>query len=122
MSAVRGKDSMPERTVRSAAHKLGLRFRLHRRDIVGTPDLVFPRHGVVIFVNGCFWHMHKCARGSIPKTRVAFWTKKLRGNVERDKAIRQSLRRVGWRVLTIWECELRNPRRLRERLRHYFRL
>jgi DNA mismatch endonuclease (patch repair protein) len=124
MASIRGKNSKPELAVRSIAHRLGLRFRLHRKDVPGTPDLVFPRHHAVVLVNGCFWHWHRhrCRRGSMPTTRIGYWTKKLEGNVARDKRVRASLRRQGWRVLTIWECELRKPEGIRDRMKTFFDL
>lgn len=122
MASIRGKNSKPELVVRSLAHRLGLRFSLHRKDIPGTPDLVFPRHRAVILVNGCFWHQHRCRRGSMPKTRIDYWARKLKDNVARDKRVRRSLHRHGWRVLTVWECELRKPDCVRDRLRDFFDL
>lgn len=111
MAAIRSKDMKPERMVRSIAHHLGYRFRLHRTDLPGKPDLVFPSKGCVIFVNGCFWHQHNkgsCLDGRLPKSRQEYWAPKLLGNVERDVANRRALRRLGWRVLTIWECDTYN--------------
>jgi DNA mismatch endonuclease (patch repair protein) len=121
MASIRSKNTLPERSVRSVAHGLGLRFRLHRRDLAGTPDLVFPRHSTVIFVNGCFWHHHSCPRGTVPKTRAPFWKRKLDANQKRDKITRDSLRRQGWRVITIWECETKRPDILRKKLSNQFR-
>jgi DNA mismatch endonuclease (patch repair protein) len=122
MASIHGRDTSPEMAVRSIAHGLGLRFRLHGRGLAGTPDLVFPRHGAVIFVHGCFWHHHSCHRGTMPKTRIKFWKTKLRATQERDRRSRASLRRQGWRVLTIWECETRHPEILRVRIARFFRM
>ena len=102
--------------MRRAAFAMGLRFRLHRRDLPGTPDVVFPKYKVVILVHGCFWHQHEgCRRATIPKTRAEFWKKKLHGNVERDATV-AALEAQGWRVEIIWECETRNAELLRRRL------
>ena len=106
MRRVRGKDTGPERTVRRAAYSLGYRFRLHRRDLPGTPDLAFPRLRKVIFVHGCFWHRHAgCSRTTTPKTRAAYWREKFEQNVERDRRNVSTLRALGWEVLVVWECE-----------------
>lgn len=107
MSAVRGRDTKPEMEVRRAAHNLGLRYRLCRRDLPGRPDLTFQKWRTVLFVNGCFWHQHGgCPKSALPKTNVAFWATKLRENVARDQRNFQRLERDGWRVVVIWECEL----------------
>lgn len=120
MARVRSKNTAPELIVRSAVHALGYRFRLHRRDLPGTPDLVFPRRGKVIFVHGCFWHQHACAAGMrTPKSRVQFWRKKLMSNVLRDQSVVAKLRRKGWGVMAVWECQLKNPLRLARRLRRF---
>ena len=107
MQAVRAKNTKPERLVRSAAHSLGLRFRLHRRDLPGRPDLVLPKWRTVIFVNGCFWHQHiGCKKAALPKTNKTFWKQKLERNVERDGQIIAELGVAGWRVILIWECDI----------------
>ena len=117
MSRIRGKNTKPELLVRSLLHSMGYRFRLHRRDLPGNPDIVLPRHGVCIFVHGCFWHLHsKCKDARIPKTRTAWWRKKLEGNATRDKRQAAALRRLGWRVITVWECQTEKPARLLKRL------
>jgi DNA mismatch endonuclease (patch repair protein) len=122
MSRIRGKDTMPERLVRSAAHRLGLRFSLHRKDLRGSPDIVFSKHRTVIFVHGCFWHRHVgCRRSSIPASRKSFWRAKLAGNVRRDVEAAAALRALGWRVVVIWECEAKDPKKLRLRLKRLFR-
>ncbi|WP_167089332.1 very short patch repair endonuclease [Parvibaculum indicum] len=108
MARVRSKNTKPELVVRKLAHSLGYRYRLNRRDLPGTPDLVFPRLKKIIFVHGCFWHQHKdanCWRSRIPKTRQDFWIPKLQGNVARDTRSQDELRRMGWDVLVVWECE-----------------
>jgi len=107
MSRIRGKNTIPERRLRSALHVRGYRFRLHRRDLPGTPDIVFPSRCLVIFVHGCFWHLHKgCKQGRLPRSNVEFWTNKLNRNRERDNQHRIKLRSLGWRVLTSWECQI----------------
>lgn len=117
MGRIRGKNTTPEMVVRRAAHRLGLRFRVHRRDLPGTPDLVLPKHGLAIFVHGCFWHRHEgCRRCTTPKTRTDFWNEKFRKNVERDQRDVGALRKQGWNVLTIWECQTKNPTALDARL------
>jgi DNA mismatch endonuclease, patch repair protein len=121
MAAIRGKDTKPEIVVRTVLHALGYRFRLHRRDLPGTPDIVLPKYRTVIFVHGCFWHSHDCRYGRvIPATRSEFWSNKRAGTVERDQRKIQVLKAEGWQVLTIWECETKEPgglsRLLRERL------
>ncbi len=110
MARVRGKNSKPEVVVRRVAHVLGYRFRLHRGDLPGTPDLIFPRLRKVIFVHGCFWHRHRgCSRTTTPKTRAEFWAEKFTRNIERDALKTKQLRALGWRVLIVWECETFNP-------------
>jgi DNA mismatch endonuclease (patch repair protein) len=117
MQAVRSTNTTPELLVRSAAHRLGYRFRLHAASLPGKPDLVFASRRKVIFVHGCFWHGHTCARGArIPRTNTAYWQGKIGRNALRDKATKAQLRRLGWRVLVIWECDLRNPERVRTKL------
>ena len=106
MRRVRGKDTTPERAVRRVAHALGYRFRLHRRDLPGTPDVVFPRLRRAIFVHGCFWHRHEgCARTTTPKTRVVYWREKFEQNIQRDRRNLAALRRLEWEVLVVWECQ-----------------
>lgn len=121
MSRVKGKNTSPEVRVRRAAHALGLRFRLHRGDLPGTPDIVFRKHGVAIFVHGCFWHRHaKCKKATMPKTRTRFWKAKFRGNSERDRRAVAELRALGWKVRVIWECQTRDTQALERRLRRIF--
>jgi DNA mismatch endonuclease (patch repair protein) len=107
MSLVRGTDTGPELLVRRVIHSLGYRYRLHVHELPGCPDIVLPRRHCVILVHGCFWHQHKCKMGDrMPKSRVRFWRSKLEGNRRRDSKNRRSLRDLGWRVLTVWECQL----------------
>ncbi len=121
MARVRSKDSKPELVVRKLAHRLGYRFRLHRRDLPGTPDLVFPRFRKVVFVHGCFWHRHRgCARTTNPKTRTAFWSNKFKQNVRRDRIKERQLKALGWDVLVIWECETFDDRNVSTRLNAFF--
>lgn len=119
MRAVHGKNTAPELFVRSTLHRLGYRFRLHRSDLPGTPDIVFPVRRTVMFVHGCFWHGHSCPRGNLPSTNRAFWQRKITANRARDSRAQKQLRKVGWRVLTVWECETRNQRRLERRLSRF---
>ena len=105
MRLVHSEDTQPEMVVRRLTHALGYRFRLHRKDLPGKPDLVFPSRRKIIFVHGCFWHQHRCKRGNrIPSSRQEYWLRKLRGNVARDKAVVRQLRKLGWGVLVVWEC------------------
>jgi len=122
MAAVRSTDTGPERAVRSILHALGLRFRLHGAALPGRPDIVLKRHCTAIFVHGCFWHGHDCRRGKAPDTRREFWLPKLQRSRERDRAAEAALRALGWRVLTVWECELHEPDRLAGRLAEAFGL
>ena len=106
MSRVRSRNTTPELRVRRATHSLGLRFRLHRNDLPGKPDLVFPRWKVAVFVHGCFWHRHEgCKKATSPKSRENYWQPKFKGNVERDRRAVSELEALGWRTLTIWQCE-----------------
>ena len=123
MSRVPQKGSTPEIRVRKAAHALGLRFRLHRRDLPGTPDIVFPRHKVALFVHGCFWHRHiGCPKASTPKSRADFWNAKFARNVQRDAENEAELKRQGWRVEIIWECQTKNAKELLLQLQRMFQL
>ncbi len=113
MKAVRQAHTEPERAVRRCLHAQGLRFALHRADLPGRPDIVLPRRGSVVFVHGCFWHGHDCAHGSVKaKRNTAFWMAKIDANRARDHRKASELRRLGWRVETIWECQVRDARRL----------
>jgi len=111
MSRVGGKNTGPEVRARKAAHALGLRFRLHRRDLPGTPDIVFPKHRVALFVHGCFWHRHHGCRKTTPASSK-FWANKFATNVARDARVADELKKLGWRVVTIWECETKDNDRL----------
>ena len=109
MAAVLGENTSPELRVRRILHAMGYRFRLHRKDLPGKPDIVLPRHRLCIFVHGCFWHQHPgCKRATIPETRRAFWEEKFRQNKIRDDLVRNELENLGWHVCTIWECELKS--------------
>ena len=106
MSRIRSKDTRPELRVRRTLHAMGYRFRLHVRSLPGCPDIVLPKHSVALQVRGCFWHLHRCMKRRLPKTNTGFWLPKLRGNRARDIKNDRKLRRLGWKVRTIWECEL----------------
>ncbi len=117
MSRIRYRDTGPEIRVRSMLHRLGFRFSLGRDDLPGKPDIVLPRRRTVIFVHGCFWHRHKiCSNSVMPKTRTDFWLAKLESNVKRDRINTKALRKLGWRVFVVWECELEDERRLTRRI------
>lgn len=116
MSRVRQKNTKPEVMVRSILHRQGFRFRLHNRKLPGTPDIVLPRHSSVVFVNGCFWHGHDCPRGSLPATRRDFWQSKITKNQLRDARNHADLKAIGYQVITVWECELRDIDALAEKL------
>jgi len=105
MAGIRGKDTKPEMAVRRALFAAGFRFRLHRRDLPGAPDVVLPGRRIAVFIHGCFWHMHEgCSHAKLPATRPDFWKAKLEGNVERDQRAVEELLAQGWRVLVVWEC------------------
>lgn len=120
MANVRGKNTKPELLVRSMIHRMGYRFRLHRPDIPGNPDIVLPGHRKVVFVHGCFWHGHKgCKRSKRPSTHREFWDRKLDGNILRDTRNISELKRLGWNSLIVWECETKNPEALRSKLKAF---
>jgi DNA mismatch endonuclease, patch repair protein len=120
MSRVRSKDSKPELTVRSIVHRMGFRFRLHSRELPGCPDLVFAGRRKIIFVHGCFWHGHKCRAGrNRPASHGSYWNSKLDRNMKRDRMNSARLRRGGWNILTVWECQTREPASLAERLKRF---
>ncbi len=123
MSGIGGKNTKPELLVRKALFAAGFRFRLHRKDLPGRPDVVIPGRRVVVFVHGCFWHAHQgCRYAKIPATRREFWEAKLAANVERDRRVREALLSAGWRVLVVWECATRSSgvlERLSELLTHW---
>jgi DNA mismatch endonuclease, patch repair protein len=117
MGRIKGRDTAPEVQVRSILHGAGYRFRLHRKDLPGRPDIVLPKHKTAIFVHGCFWHRHKgCSNCSTPKSNVEFWEAKFSGNVERDSRNLKKLTESGWKVIVVWECELLRPDELKTRL------
>ncbi len=108
MRAVKSADTKPEIAIRKALHALGYRYRLHVKNLPGKPDLVFPKHRTVIFVHGCFWHGHNCKRGRrVPKTNTGYWLEKVARNKARDKKNTAALKKLGWRVITVWECEVK---------------
>ncbi len=108
MSRIRSKNTKPELIVRSLLHRMGFRFRLHRKDLPGKPDIVLPKYKTVIFVHGCFWHRHKdCKVATTPSTRREFWEKKFKDNVARDERNQRQLRQLGWHVYVLWECEVK---------------
>jgi len=117
MAQIKGKDTSPELAVRSMAHRMGFRFRLHSAGLPGKPDLVFPRLGRVVFVHGCFWHGHRCREGRrVPKSNQEYWIGKIAANKARDARTRKRLRRSGWSILVVWECQLRTPSRVQPKL------
>ena len=120
MGRIGSKNTKPEIAVRKLVHSLGYRFRLHDIKLPGRPDIVFPRHRKVIFINGCFWHGHKdCSRSALPSTNVTFWKDKIAKNVIRDKRALRELRCEGWRAMVVWQCEMRDLGRLTQRLNRY---
>ena len=107
MSAIKSKNTKPEIAVRKLLHSMGYRFRLHRKDLPGSPDIVLPKYKTAIFVHGCFWHRHaNCKYASTPKTRKEFWENKFRANVKRDLEIQEKIKNIGWKSVVIWECEI----------------
>ena len=120
MAGIRRHDTAPELAVRRIAHRMGLRFRLHRKGLPGRPDLVFPKHRLAVFVHGCFWHHHNgCPFAHIPKSRTTYWREKFDANAARDKRNEDDLSVLGWRVLVIWECEVKDEEFVRARLEAY---
>jgi DNA mismatch endonuclease (patch repair protein) len=120
MAQVKGRDTRPEKVVRSLLHSMGYRFRLQRKDLPGKPDIVLPKYRTVIFVHGCFWHRHDCPNGiRLPKSKLDFWLPKLEGNKERDLREQAALAALGWRVLIVWECMLYDKEALQEILYHF---
>lgn len=117
MSHVGGKDTKPEQIVRSLLHRMGYRFRLHRKDLPGKPDIVLPKYKKVIFVHGCFWHGHSgCKRAKRPATNQKFWHEKLDKNIARDRAVIEQLEKMGWKVLVVWTCEMKDMESLQMKL------
>lgn len=122
MRAIKTRDTKPEKAIRSIVHKMGYRFRLCRANLPGRPDLILPRLRAAIFVHGCFWHGHSCPRGSlVPQTHTKFWREKIRRNKLRDKRQIHALRDAGWRVMAVWQCQIRNKKRLTARLLRFLR-
>lgn len=121
MSRIRSKDTKPERAVRSLLHLMGYRFRLHRRDLPGKPDIVLPRHRKIVLVQGCFWHGHTCQLASKPKSNRTYWQSKIAMNQSRDRRNIAALRRAGWQILELWECDIRAGHRIEQRLRRFMR-
>jgi len=122
MSRIRGKDTKPEIAVRKIIHNLGYRYRLYKKNLPGCPDIVLSSHQKIIFVNGCWWHRHNCRLGRrTPKSRLEYWLPKLRKNKERHKTNLQKLRRDGWKVLTVWECQTKNPSKLTNKLETFLK-
>ena len=117
MSAIKSKNTKPEIKVRKILHSMGYRFRLHSKDLPGSPDIVLPKYKTVIFVHGCFWHRHEnCKYASTPKTRKEFWNKKFKENIKRDLEIQDKIKNLDWRSVVIWECETKNIENLKEKI------
>jgi DNA mismatch endonuclease (patch repair protein) len=122
MSRVGGKNTKPELIVRSLLHRMGYRFRIHRTDLPGNPDVSLPRHKKIIFVHGCFWHGHaECSRAKRPSTNQEFWQKKLDKNIERDRQNRDKLEALGWSILVIWQCEVKDLERVEQKIESFMR-
>lgn len=120
MARVRAENTKPERTLRRILTDLGFRYRLQRRDIPGRPDFAFIGRRKVIFVHGCFWHGHDCARGSrVPATNVEYWSRKITGNKTRDLTVQEQLKKLGWEGLVLWECELKDPLSIASRVANF---
>lgn len=120
MAGIRNKDSAPEMRLRRLIHGMGFRYRLHVRALPGTPDVVFPARRAVIFMHGCFWHRHEgCALARLPKSRIEFWKKKLESNRLRDRNTLASLSRLGWRVLVVWECQMKDEKHVARVVRQF---
>jgi DNA mismatch endonuclease, patch repair protein len=119
MSSIGQRNTKPEIIVRKLLHRMGYRFRLHRRDLPGKPDIVLPKYRTVIFVHGCFWHGHlECSRAKLPETNKEFWEKKTEKNRQRDRSNIEDLTRLKWRVITVWQCELKDMKKLHDRIQH----
>lgn len=119
MSRIKSKNTKPEITVRKILYSLGYRYRIHRKELPGSPDVIFSKRKKVIFIHGCFWHAHDCGRGFKPKTNVDFWKKKLDKNCERDRLVEKQILEIGWQSLTIWECQLKNETQLIDLLKDF---
>jgi DNA mismatch endonuclease (patch repair protein) len=123
MSRIRSKNTKPELIVRSLLHQMGYRFSLYRKDLPGKPDIVMPKYKTVVFVHGCFWHRHKgCKRCTTPTSNRKYWLNKLKGNIEKDLIHKKQLRKSGWRVFYIWECETKNVNKLAKKVASFFSL
>ncbi|MBN1186111.1 MAG: DNA mismatch endonuclease Vsr [Bacteroidales bacterium] len=122
MAQVKGKNTRPEMVVRSTLHKMGYRFRLYRKDLPGKPDITLPKHNKVIFVHGCFWHGHEgCPRSKRPATNIKFWNEKLDKNIKRDKNNIKALRKLGWKPLIIWTCEIKDTTVLKKKFEKFLK-
>jgi len=120
MSRIGARNTQPELLVRSILHRMGFRFRLHRKDLPGKPDIVLPKHRAVVFVHGCFWHRHKgCKYTTTPSTRREWWLAKFEKTVQRDQRNKRALSRLGWRVIVVWQCEINDPSRVAKRLKRF---
>lgn len=119
MQSVKTRDTGPEVLIRRALHRLGYRFRLHVRELPGSPDLVFPSRRKVIFIHGCYWHGHNCAKGKLPKSRLDYWGPKIAKNKERDARNEERLAELGWRSAIVWQCDLKNEKVVQKRLTKY---
>lgn len=120
MAAVRQRDTPAELAVRRVAHALGFRFRLNVRSLPGSPDIVFPKHRKVIFVHGCYWHRHNCRKATMPSSRTEFWQSKFEANVNRDQQAIKKLRKLGWKVLVVWECQTNDAVKVAKTLKKFF--
>ncbi len=122
MSRIRGKDTKPEMATRSLLHGMGYRFRLKNSEIPGKPDIILPRYKAVIFVHGCFWHRHPgCKYAYMPKSRKDFWEKKFHSNIQRDREVTAQLKKLGWRQMVVWECEIKDADTLKKKIKAFFR-
>lgn len=120
MSRVKGHDTEPERIVRKLVHRMGYRFRLHGKSLLGKPDIVLPRYKKVIFVHGCFWHGHKgCHRAARPVSNAEFWNRKIDGNIKRDAKVQRELKSLNWKSLIVWQCQTRDLQTLQKRLEQF---
>lgn len=119
MQSVKSKDTGPELIVRRLLHAMGHRFRLHRKDLPGRPDIVLPKYRKAIFVHGCFWHWHGCPKGQLPKSRLDYWRPKLEANVERDRIKREQLESLGWATMVVWQCETGDTDTLEVKLQEF---
>lgn len=119
MARIRSKNTKPELAVRSLLHRMGYRFRIHRRDLPGSPDIVLPRHKKIVLVHGCFWHGHTCQLASKPKSNAIYWSEKIIKNKARDERNLKALQRAGWNVLELWECEVRKFEGIEDRLENF---